>query len=144
MVRLYVGKLLLHSYIPQCLLRHYDWQVHHDDLKKYISTTSTYFTLITTQLVVHWQPNSSNIPSYSSTYYFNFPQGKDNQAQTTMSGIPIPFIPICFQCGTDQNPCHCKVVGPTLGFLATIVAAVRTASLTYLPSVSIPQSKPHD
>lgn len=26
----------------------------------------------------------------------------------------IPF-PLCFQCGTDQNPCRCKVVGPTLG-----------------------------
>jgi hypothetical protein len=33
-----------------------------------------------------------------------------------MSGIPFfPIFPICFQCGTDQNPCHCKVVGPTLG-----------------------------
>ncbi|OQD76149.1 hypothetical protein PENDEC_c005G02127 [Penicillium decumbens] len=36
----------------------------------------------------------------------------------------IPIFPICFQCGTDQNPCHCKVVGPTLGFCCTIVAAV--------------------
>ena len=27
-------------------------------------------------------------------------------------GLPIP---ICIQCGTDQNPCHLKVVGPTLG-----------------------------
>ncbi|KAJ5093968.1 hypothetical protein N7456_009829 [Penicillium angulare] len=33
-----------------------------------------------------------------------------------MCDVPfIPFFPICFQCGTDQNPCHCKVVGPTLG-----------------------------
>ena len=30
-----------------------------------------------------------------------------------MDCFPIPFV--CFQCGTDQNPCHCKVVGPTLG-----------------------------
>ncbi|KAJ5493282.1 hypothetical protein N7539_002028 [Penicillium diatomitis] len=27
------------------------------------------------------------------------------------------FFPICIQCGTDQNPCRCKVVGPTLGHL---------------------------
>lgn len=26
----------------------------------------------------------------------------------------FPF-PLCFQFGTDQNPCRCKVVGPTLG-----------------------------
>ncbi|KAG2009133.1 hypothetical protein GB937_008074 [Aspergillus fischeri] len=32
-----------------------------------------------------------------------------------MSGPFIPIIPICFQCGTDQNPCRCKFVGPTLG-----------------------------
>lgn len=29
--------------------------------------------------------------------------------------VYLPIFPICFQCGTDQNPCHCKVVGPTLG-----------------------------
>ncbi|KAJ5609051.1 hypothetical protein N7528_009618 [Penicillium herquei] len=35
-----------------------------------------------------------------------------------MCDIPFfPIFPICFQCGTDQNPCHCKVVGPTLGHL---------------------------
>ncbi|TVY65627.1 hypothetical protein LSUE1_G006938 [Lachnellula suecica] len=39
-----------------------------------------------------------------------------------MAGFPLP--PICFQCGTDQNPCHCKVVGPTLGFLTAVVLAV--------------------
>lgn len=34
----------------------------------------------------------------------------------TMCDVPFfPILPICFQCGTDQNPCHCKVVGPTLG-----------------------------
>ncbi|PON81386.1 cold-regulated protein [Trema orientale] len=33
-------------------------------------------------------------------------------------------IPICVQCGTASNPCRCKVVGPTLGFLAFAVAAV--------------------
>ncbi|TVY40110.1 hypothetical protein LOCC1_G005316 [Lachnellula occidentalis] len=42
-----------------------------------------------------------------------------------MSGLPLPpFVPLCFQCGTDQNPCHCKVVGPTIGFLSTVVLAV--------------------
>ena len=39
-----------------------------------------------------------------------------------MSGLPIPFI--CIQCGTDQNPCHVKVVGPTLGFFVSVAAAV--------------------
>ncbi|KAJ5167855.1 uncharacterized protein N7482_003449 [Penicillium canariense] len=35
-----------------------------------------------------------------------------------MCDLPFfPIFPICFQCGTDQNPCHCKVVGPTLGDL---------------------------
>ncbi len=31
----------------------------------------------------------------------------------TMDCLPIPFV--CIQCGTDQNPCHIKVIGPTLG-----------------------------
>ena len=39
-----------------------------------------------------------------------------------MSGLPVPFI--CIQCGTDQNPCHVKVVGPTLGFFVSVAAAV--------------------
>ncbi|KAE8556583.1 hypothetical protein EYB25_001285 [Talaromyces marneffei] len=38
--------------------------------------------------------------------------------------VALPFFPICFQCGTDQNPCHCKVVGPTLGFFGCVVAGV--------------------
>ncbi|XP_057971759.1 uncharacterized protein LOC131160292 [Malania oleifera] len=33
-------------------------------------------------------------------------------------------MPICVQCGTASNPCRCKVVGPTVGFLAFAVAAV--------------------
>lgn len=37
--------------------------------------------------------------------------------------IPTPPI-ICFQFGTDQNPCHCKVVGPTLSFLTTVFCGV--------------------
>ncbi|KAF2502653.1 hypothetical protein BU16DRAFT_16508 [Lophium mytilinum] len=39
-----------------------------------------------------------------------------------MDCIPLPIV--CFQCGTDQNPCHCKVVGPTIGFAVTVVMAV--------------------
>uniref|UniRef100_A0A803Q332 DUF4283 domain-containing protein n=1 Tax=Cannabis sativa TaxID=3483 RepID=A0A803Q332_CANSA len=33
-------------------------------------------------------------------------------------------VPICVQCGTRSNPCRCKVVGPTLGFLAFAAAAI--------------------
>ncbi|KMT04273.1 hypothetical protein BVRB_8g183490 [Beta vulgaris subsp. vulgaris] len=32
--------------------------------------------------------------------------------------------PICVECGTRDNPCRCKVVGPTLGFLAFVVTAI--------------------
>ncbi|RDI77840.1 COP9 signalosome complex subunit 1 [Venturia inaequalis] len=39
-----------------------------------------------------------------------------------MDCIPIPWV--CFQCGTDQNPCHCNVVGPTIGFGCAVVLAV--------------------
>ncbi|KAL4979317.1 hypothetical protein BDW66DRAFT_111652 [Aspergillus desertorum] len=40
-----------------------------------------------------------------------------------MCDVPF-FFPVCIQCGTDQNPCRCKIIGPTLGFVVTIVAAV--------------------
>ncbi|XP_044948441.1 uncharacterized protein LOC123397997 [Hordeum vulgare subsp. vulgare] len=33
-------------------------------------------------------------------------------------------VPGCVQCGTRSNPCRCKVVGPTLGFLAFVVTGV--------------------
>ncbi|KAK3001255.1 hypothetical protein RJ639_020722 [Escallonia herrerae] len=33
-------------------------------------------------------------------------------------------VPLCVQCGTHSNPCRCKVVGPTLGFLAFAAAAI--------------------
>ncbi|KAF2536995.1 hypothetical protein F2Q70_00005972 [Brassica cretica] len=33
-------------------------------------------------------------------------------------------FPSCVQCGTRQNPCRCKVVGPTLGFVAFLVTGV--------------------
>lgn len=33
-------------------------------------------------------------------------------------------IPLYVECGTTSNPCRCKVVGQTLGFLAFAVAAI--------------------
>ncbi|XP_057492392.1 uncharacterized protein LOC130777972 [Actinidia eriantha] len=33
-------------------------------------------------------------------------------------------MPICIECGTTSNPCRCKVVGLTLGFLAFVVTAI--------------------
>jgi len=33
-------------------------------------------------------------------------------------------VPACVQCGTHSNPCRCKFVGPTLGFLAFVVTAI--------------------
>ncbi|CAA6659213.1 unnamed protein product [Spirodela intermedia] len=33
------------------------------------------------------------------------------------------MFPACVECGTTRNPCRCRVVGPTLGFLAFLVAA---------------------
>ncbi|TGO80079.1 hypothetical protein BELL_0015g00120 [Botrytis elliptica] len=38
-----------------------------------------------------------------------------------MCDFGIPFV--CIQCGTDQNPCHVKVVGPTLGFGVGVLSA---------------------
>ncbi|KAH9572422.1 hypothetical protein CY35_02G148900 [Sphagnum magellanicum] len=35
-----------------------------------------------------------------------------------------PFVPLCFECGTRRNPCHCRVLGPTIGFVAFALAAV--------------------
>jgi len=33
-------------------------------------------------------------------------------------------MPLCIECGSRDNPCRCKIVGPTLGFIAFLVAAV--------------------
>ncbi|GLJ05161.1 hypothetical protein SUGI_0012440 [Cryptomeria japonica] len=30
----------------------------------------------------------------------------------------------CIECGTHDNPCRCKVVGPTLGFLLLLITAL--------------------
>ncbi|KAJ5104005.1 hypothetical protein N7532_004534 [Penicillium argentinense] len=49
-----------------------------------------------------------------------------------MCDIPFfPIFPICFQCGTDQNPCHCKVVGPTLALQFVNANADPTRILRY-------------
>ncbi|PIA49995.1 hypothetical protein AQUCO_01300616v1 [Aquilegia coerulea] len=34
------------------------------------------------------------------------------------------FFPCCVQCGTQDNPCRCKFVGPTLGFVGFAIAAI--------------------
>ena len=34
------------------------------------------------------------------------------------------IFPFCWQCGTSDNPCNCKILGPTLGFLGGVVSAV--------------------
>ncbi|KAG0590026.1 hypothetical protein M758_1G063200 [Ceratodon purpureus] len=34
-----------------------------------------------------------------------------------------PFVPLCFDCHTRRNPCRCRILGPTLGFVAFAVAA---------------------
>ncbi|PKY08222.1 hypothetical protein P168DRAFT_314345 [Aspergillus campestris IBT 28561] len=41
-----------------------------------------------------------------------------------MCGVPFFPIPLCFQCGTDRNPCHCRVIGPSVAFIVSIVTAV--------------------
>ncbi|RMY85068.1 hypothetical protein D0861_06641 [Hortaea werneckii] len=33
-------------------------------------------------------------------------------------------LPVCIQCGTNQNPCHIKIVGPTLGFIVGVCMAI--------------------
>ncbi|KAK9742543.1 hypothetical protein RND81_03G180400 [Saponaria officinalis] len=38
--------------------------------------------------------------------------------------MPAVGVPICIECGTRSNPCRCKVVGPTLAFVAFAAAAV--------------------
>jgi len=31
---------------------------------------------------------------------------------------------LCIQIGVPDNPCRCKIIGPTLGFIVGVVAAV--------------------
>lgn len=53
----------------------------------------------------------------------------------------IPIFPICFQCGTDQNPCRCKVVGPTIGmstiYLLIVLVYVLICMYLYMIDWSI-------
>lgn len=35
------------------------------------------------------------------------------------------FMPFLTPTNRDQNPCHCKVIGPTIGFVVTVGMAVR-------------------
>jgi hypothetical protein len=45
--------------------------------------------------------------------------------QTAADKMDFPIcIPICFQCGNTDNPCRCKVVGPTLGFVLAALSAI--------------------
>ncbi|ORY85750.1 hypothetical protein BCR37DRAFT_377458 [Protomyces lactucae-debilis] len=34
------------------------------------------------------------------------------------------FVPLCFEFGSDRNPCRCRILGPTLGFVAMILVAI--------------------
>ncbi|KAG0456614.1 hypothetical protein HPP92_024402 [Vanilla planifolia] len=40
------------------------------------------------------------------------------------SGPARRWVPVCAECGSRSNPCRCRVVGPTAGFLAFVVAGV--------------------
>eukprot|EP00850_Spirogloea_muscicola_P005104 SM000023S07560 [mRNA] locus=s23:103427:103862:+ [translate_table: standard] len=33
-------------------------------------------------------------------------------------------IPLCFQCGVVDSPCGCKVVSPTLAFIAMLIVGI--------------------
>ncbi|RMX99884.1 hypothetical protein D0868_09306 [Hortaea werneckii] len=43
-------------------------------------------------------------------------------------------LPVCIQCGTNQNPCHVKIVGPTLGFIVGVCMANARDSRRYVRS----------
>ena len=34
------------------------------------------------------------------------------------------FFPLCIEVGNTDNPCRCKIIGPTLGFIFAILAAI--------------------
>ncbi|EAU34969.1 predicted protein [Aspergillus terreus NIH2624] len=58
--------------------------------------------------------------------------------QSNMCDVPFfPIFPICFQCGTDQNPCRCKVLGPTLALIEARVLCDCRLRCLLLPSGSI-------
>ncbi|BBN17451.1 hypothetical protein MPTK1_7g14620 [Marchantia polymorpha subsp. ruderalis] len=33
------------------------------------------------------------------------------------------YIPYCMECGNDDNPCRCKVIGPSVAFACFCIAA---------------------
>ena len=45
-------------------------------------------------------------------------------AVTAAAGFDMFFLPICFECGNTDNPCRCKVIGPTLAFIFAILACI--------------------
>jgi len=51
-------------------------------------------------------------------------QQQQQPAAKKAEALAMAFVPVCVQCGTRSNPCRCKVVGPTLGFVAFVVAGV--------------------
>ncbi|KAF7063277.1 hypothetical protein CFC21_069805, partial [Triticum aestivum] len=56
----------------------------------------------------------------------------------------MAFVPACVQCGTRENPCRCKFIGPTLGFLAFVVTRRhRVAGGRGGVPVPPPQGPPH-
>lgn len=67
-------------------------------------------------LIIRVFPLASSLPIKHTLYH-----APPTQAPV-MNCIPLSII--CFQCGTDQNPCHCKVVGPTIGFGVAVVLAI--------------------
>ncbi|KAH7439933.1 hypothetical protein KP509_04G082800 [Ceratopteris richardii] len=36
----------------------------------------------------------------------------------------MPWVPTCVECGVSDNPCRCKIFGPTLALAALSVVAV--------------------
>lgn len=82
--------------------------------------TSSY----TSPVSIHLSPSYLSTLQFLSTLYsghliFCYRVQSYNQ-KLTMAVPFIPIFPLCFQCGTDQNPCRCKVVGPTLGMYSVL------------------------
>lgn len=78
------------------------------------------------QLVTSLQTQSipSSTTSLKYTAYILYINWIKHRKRRRMCDVPFfPIFPICFQCGTDQNPCRCKVVGPTLG-MSTIYLSI--------------------
>ncbi|XP_034597706.2 uncharacterized protein [Setaria viridis] len=71
-------------------------------------------------LTVCQQSSQIRSPAHPPTHHNpHFHSSTSSQQQQAMA-----FVPVCVQCGTRSNPCRCKVLGPTLGFVAFVVAGV--------------------